>query len=671
MENNQMPQDNIEQLKKLGKVFNADKIITTDEIQQVLEGIVKILASYKQSTEQLNQETKAVVAQLLDKVEETKIAADTEITTKKDSVIGDFDTKKEAVIVDFNKKIAEVRSLLETVRAIKLEKPAPQKEVNKDEIVQAVLKEIKLPEYKAFELVGEDIVASINALDLDNDDLKIDWKRIKNVPKNFGTSQNQWVGSPIRYFSQMEDFDGTTAPTNGQVPIWNSTTKKWTPGAGGGGGGSLALSVDGTPNADQTILNLISSGGVAITDNGGGDIVIDGAITAPGGSSLQLQFNNGGIFSGISGATSNGTDIFIPTLYGGSTAAASLTLASTSHATKGVINIGNSSYNEATDVLTMGGVITSAYNVTANGFLGSSGVRAGAASAFYWSGRTQIFSPSDGVILMQNAASTDFTRLQFGGTTSSFPAIKRTTTALNFRLADDSADAAITAAGATLSGASTIADTIGAGSGSLAGSALSVTQTWNTSGAPTAIKLNVTNTASGAAALLADLQVGGVSQFSVSKGGAIVIPGNITLNTLLAATAARVGSTGQFYWNSRSQIYSPADGQIRLTDAAGTSFDRLQFGGTTSSFPAIKRSSAALVARLADNSADADFTAARLISTNIVRLKGYTVATLPAGTTGDVAYCTDLLTPTFFTAAVGGGAVVGSVFYNGTTWVCI
>ncbi|MBP6904899.1 MAG: tail fiber domain-containing protein [Candidatus Pacebacteria bacterium] len=65
----------------------------------------------------------------------------------------------------------------------------------------------------------------------------------------------------------------------------------------------------------------------------------------------------------------------------------------------------------------------------------------------------------------------------------------------------------------------TFADIVLAGSGSLAGSVLSATQTWNTTGAPTALKLNVTNTASGAAALLMDLQVGGVSQFKVSKAG--------------------------------------------------------------------------------------------------------------------------------------------------------
>ena len=46
--------------------------------------------------------------------------------------------------------------------------------------------------------------------------------------------------------------------------------------------------------------------------------------------------------------------------------------------------------------------------------------------------------------------------LVFGGTTSSFPAIKRNATALNFRLADDSADAPITAGAGTFSGALTV-----------------------------------------------------------------------------------------------------------------------------------------------------------------------------------------------------------------------
>lgn len=52
-----------------------------------------------------------------------------------------------------------------------------------------------------------------------------------------------------------------------------------------------------------------------------------------------------------------------------------------------------------------------------------------------------------------------------------------------------------------------------------------------------------------------------------------------------------------------------------------------------------------------------------------VRLKGYTVATLPAGAQGDTAYVTDALAPAFLVAVTGGGAVVTTVFYNGTNWV--
>jgi len=52
-----------------------------------------------------------------------------------------------------------------------------------------------------------------------------------------------------------------------------------------------------------------------------------------------------------------------------------------------------------------------------------------------------------------------------------------------------------------------------------------------------------------------------------------------------------------------------------------------------------------------------------------VRLKGYTVATLPAGTVGDTAYVTNALSPTFLTVLVGGGTVTTTCFFNGTNWV--
>ena len=66
-------------------------------------------------------------------------------------------------------------------------------------------------------------------------------------------------------------------------------------------------------------------------------------------------------------------------------------------------------------------------------------VTAPAGGYFIISGRARLRSPGSGVWLMQNDALNDFARLQFGGETSSFPALKRNNATLEAKLADDSA----------------------------------------------------------------------------------------------------------------------------------------------------------------------------------------------------------------------------------------
>lgn len=58
---------------------------------------------------------------------------------------------------------------------------------------------------------------------------------------------------------------------------------------------------------------------------------------------------------------------------------------------------------------------------------------------FGWASRSNVASPSDGVITLYDAAQATFGRLQFGGTTSSFAAISLSTTDLRIVLADNSA----------------------------------------------------------------------------------------------------------------------------------------------------------------------------------------------------------------------------------------
>lgn len=59
----------------------------------------------------------------------------------------------------------------------------------------------------------------------------------------------------------------------------------------------------------------------------------------------------------------------------------------------------------------------------------------------------------------------------------------------------------------------------------------------------------------------------------------------------------------------------------------------------------------------------------QVIASAPIRLKGYTVATLPAGTVGMRAYVTDALAPTYGQPVVGGGAVKVPVFFDGTNWI--
>lgn len=75
--------------------------------------------------------------------------------------------------------------------------------------------------------------------------------------------------------------------------------------------------------------------------------------------------------------------------------------------------------------------------------------------------------------------------------------------------------------------------------------AIDVAQTWNAAGVTfTGWKLNVTDTASASASLLADYQVGGVSKFSVDKSGNMVSSAAGSLSSLIMAKAYISGSSG-------------------------------------------------------------------------------------------------------------------------------
>lgn len=70
--------------------------------------------------------------------------------------------------------------------------------------------------------------------------------------------------------------------------------------------------------------------------------------------------------------------------------------------------------------------------------------------------------------------------------------------------------------------------------------------------------------------------------------------------TFVALTVAGTGAGLTF--SGRGALTAAADGVFMFRDSAGTSVGRVLFGGTSSSFPALKRNSAKLQAVLADDS---------------------------------------------------------------------
>ena len=76
-------------------------------------------------------------------------------------------------------------------------------------------------------------------------------------------------------------------------------------------------------------------------------------------------------------------------------------------------------------------------------------------------------------------------------------------------------------------------------SGSNASSFISLAGIWNTTGTPTAIFANITDTASNAASLLMELQVGGTRKFSVDKAGIVKM---LEVRSLSSTGIIRLGS---------------------------------------------------------------------------------------------------------------------------------
>lgn len=141
---------------------------------------------------------------------------------------------------------------------------------------------------------------------------------------------------------------------------------------------------------------------------GSGTIFIEGAGTGSGGNTLSLGT-----------ATNTGIDFYTNNTrrWGFSNAGHLLTLDADN-----AYDIGASGANRPRH-LYVGSNGTFGSTVSANIFTATSSLITGAAGYIYWTSRSVMNSPSDGVIKLANQAETDFNRIQFGGTSTAFSGI--------------------------------------------------------------------------------------------------------------------------------------------------------------------------------------------------------------------------------------------------------
>lgn len=152
--------------------------------------------------------------------------------------------------------------------------------------------------------------------------------------------------------------------------------------------------------------------------------------------------------------------------------------------------------------------------------------------------------------------------------------------------------------------------------------ALSITPTWNTTGVvDAALLVNVTNTASGTASKLLDLQVGGTSEFSVDKTGAVSTPGTLSSGVgsgvaggyqCLQGTAS-TGSANSIILQCPTSVTTAYT--MSVPSAAGTGFILNTDSSNVDAWTFVGFSGTGNVMRVASPTSTGTFTAATLVAT--------------------------------------------------------
>lgn len=268
-----------EQLKTISKIFNTSKIITSQDVQDVLGGIVHILAEHKKSTEDMNESSRQTIMAILDRVVDRH-------NEHKDEVSNLVDEKNSAHAEKIQTLTQEIKELMKEAVTRLPKNGKPGKDADPKAVAAIVLSKIKIPEYKkTTKATPVEIADSLEALE-EEDRLNasaLEEKSLLALIEKF-FKQNKFVKYAVsgsRFLSTLFDVV-LTNPTDGQVLKYQASTKTWVNGTGGSGGGGFSnqviLSGSGTaytlPSSPAGIVLLFANGQLLVP--GGVDYTLSG-----------------------------------------------------------------------------------------------------------------------------------------------------------------------------------------------------------------------------------------------------------------------------------------------------------------------------------------------------------------------------------------------------------
>ncbi len=483
-----------------------------------------------------------------------------------------------------------------------------------------------------------------------------------------GTGAAYFVGGALGTPASGTATNFTGLPLNtgvtGTLPIANGGTNC-------GAGAVSCLTAVGALTGTPSSTTYLRGDGTWSTPSGGG---------SPGGSNTQFQFNSSGSFGGLSTLTTDGSAVTDTASAAASTPAITLTGAGYS---------GGSATTNTPLFYINAGSAPSTWGTGAGGTL--FGINAASAFAgnfadFHLNGGASLFKvDSAGLVTSAGGFSGSGASLTgvpistgISGLATGVATFLGTPSSANLAAAitdETGTGAAVFAGGPTLTGTTTVANLTSATSGAAS------TPAWTMTGTPYSAGSATTNFP-----LFGILTAGATAPTTWATGGTMFginapsgFTGNlIDMHTNGGGNIFNVGATGTAFLNStltigstatltmsgRSKIGSSSDGLMTMQNNAGSGFTRLDFGGTSSSFPGVTRNGVGMDMQLADGSA------ATWVSMSYLKESVLTVATLPASpAAGWRAYVSDAVTCVFGSTPTGSGSTGCPVVYNGSAWV--